>query len=98
MNYIIYPKEQENVIYPLQINHTVCVKSKSNTIFSSKTVMAKSTLKQNVHSFNVGQFTHIVNMIKSHPMAVTTDPGLTAQKGTTLFFFLFLNKSKSVTY
>lgn len=29
------PKGAENVIYPWQIDHTVCVKSKSNTIFSS---------------------------------------------------------------
>lgn len=30
MNYIIYPKEQKNVIYPWQINHTVLVKVQHN--------------------------------------------------------------------
>lgn len=30
MNYIIYPKEQKNIIYPWQINHTICVKVQHN--------------------------------------------------------------------
>lgn len=67
MNYIIYPKEQKKVIYPWQINHTLCVKSKSNTIFPFLSIKGKSTLKQNVHSFDVGQFILIVNIIRSYP-------------------------------
>lgn len=50
-------RSKKKVIYPWRINHTVCVKSKSNTIFSTSTIKGKLTQRKlNVHSFNVGPF------------------------------------------
>lgn len=45
---------EKSHIYPRQRNHTVCVKFKFNTIFSSYTIKGKFT--QNLHSFDVRQF------------------------------------------
>lgn len=75
MNYIIYPKEQKSIIYPWQINHTVCVKVQHDILILNQ----KSKLypqKKKKYTFLIP-----VIMIRSYRLPVTTDPELTALKG-----------------
>lgn len=77
MNYIIYPKEQKNIIYPWQINHTVCVKVQHNIfILNQKSKRYPQKKKERKCTFLIP-----VIMIRSHQLPVTTDPELTALKG-----------------
>lgn len=73
MNYIIYPKEQKNIIYPWQINHTVCVKVQHNIFILNQ--------KGKLYPQKKCTFLIPAIMISSHQLPVTTDPELTALKG-----------------